>query len=257
MIYRLKSITLGMLCFLFAFPFLFLLLLSLTNHWQFPDLVPVQLGLRNWFALFSVNSDLFAGLLLSLAISLSVAFLATGIGFITSRAVAFHPRNYQLLFAAYFPYILSPVIYAACIYFFFVKFGLAGSVGGVILAQFTIAYPFSVILFSGYWSNRLNSMEQLSATLGGNAFQTFFRVIIPVSRSMLLVCFFQTFLISWFEYGLTTIIGVGKIQTLTVKVFQYIREANPYYAAVASCLLILPPAILLWLNKTYVFKKPA
>lgn len=248
---RLKTITSGLLCILFVFPFLFLFFLSLINNWQYHP------TLRNWSVLFYTNSDLLKGLYLSLFVSIAVSFLATVLGFVTSRAVTYHHRNRYLLFAAYLPYILSPVVYAACIYFFFVIFELAGTTHGVVLGQFIIAYPFSVIFFSGYWNHRLRSMEQLSATLGGNTIQTFFRVIIPVSRPMLLVCFFQTFLISWFEYGLTTIIGVGKIQTLTVKVYQYINEANPFYAAVASCLLILPPAILLWANKTFVFKKPA
>jgi len=134
---------------------------------------------------------------------------------------------------------------------------MAGTAIGVIVGHFLIAYPFSVIFFSGYWGERIRSMEQLVATLGGNSFQALTRVVIPISKSMLLVCFFQTFLISWFEYGLTTIIGVGKVQTLTVKVYAYISEANMYHAALSSCLLILPPVVLLWINKRYIFKKPA
>lgn len=101
----------------------------------------------------------------------------------------------------------------------------------------------------------MRSMEQLVATLGGNTWQTYIKVLLPVAKGALLVCFFQTFLISWFEYGLTTIIGVGKVQTLTVKVFQYISEANIFYAALASCLLVAPPIVLLWINKRFVFVK--
>jgi putative spermidine/putrescine transport system permease protein len=80
-------------------------------------------------------------------------------------------------------------------------------------------------------------------------------VVLPVALPQLLVCFFQTFLISWFEYGLTTIIGVGKVQTLTLKVYQYIGEANIFYAALSSCIIVFPPAIFLWINKRFVFSK--
>ncbi len=72
---------------------------------------------------------------------------------------------------------------------------------------------------------------------------------------MLLICFFQTFLISWFQYGLTLLIGAGKVQTLPIKVYDYVNEANIFYAAMASCLLILPPAALLWVNKRFVFNE--
>jgi putative spermidine/putrescine transport system permease protein len=56
-------------------------------------------------------------------------------------------------------------------------------------------------------------------------------------------------LISWFEFGFTNFIGVGKVQTLTIKVYQFVLEANPYLAALASCLLLFPPILLLWRKK--------
>jgi putative spermidine/putrescine transport system permease protein len=248
---KLKYILFAGICSVFVFPFLFLPWLSLANNSSDRPLF------SNWSTLFSAHSSLMQGFVLSLTISIAVAMLATALGFVISRTIAFHQHSTRLLFAAYLPYIFSPVIYAACIYYFFVKFGLAGTSVGVVVAQFMIAFPFSVILFSGYWNQQLKAMEQLAATLGSRPAQTFLRVLIPVSRPMLLVCFFQTFLISWFEYGLTAIIGVGKIQTLTIKVYQYVNEANPHYAAVASCLLIVPPAIFLWFNKRYLFKKPS
>ena len=116
-----------------------------------------------------------------------------------------------------------------------------------------IAYPFAVIICTGHWNEELRSMEQLVLTLGGSQIDAYKRVILPVSKGILLVCFFQTFLISWFEYGLTTLLGVGKVQTLTLKVYQFVNEANPYLAALASWLLFIPPAILLWINKRFVF----
>jgi len=241
---------------LFLFPFVFLFMLSFAAGWSYPHILPDTFTADHWRGLFSFQTGILDGLLLSLIISIAVGGAVTALGFITSRAIAFHRMRSQLILFAYLPYVLSPVVYAACLYFFFVKFGLAGSVGGVILAQFLIAYPFSVIFYSGYWSDRLHSLEQLAATLGGNTFQTFTRVIIPISKPMLLMCFFQTFLISWFEYGLTTVIGVGKVQTLTVKVYAYLSEANIYYAALCSCLLIAPPLVLLWVNKRYIFKSP-
>ncbi|WP_204314462.1 hypothetical protein, partial [Klebsiella aerogenes] len=71
--------------------------------------------------------------------------------------------------------------------------------------------------------------------LGGTNIVALTSVIIPLSKPLLLVCFFQCFLISWFEYGLTSVIGYGKIQTLTIKVYQFLTEANIYYAALSCC----------------------
>lgn len=236
------------------FPFIFLLVLSFGQNWRFPALLPSVWTTDNWDFLLAAQSDLGQSLVRSLGVSGSIAFVATGLSFFTAKHIAYHRLRERLLTVAYFPYVFAPVVLAATLQFYFIRLGLAGKVGGVMLAQLFIAYPFGVIFFTAFWNERMRAMEQLSATLGGNAWQTFRWVLLPAAKGALLVCFFQTFLISWFEYGLTTLIGVGKVQTLTVKVFQYIGEANIFYAALASVLLVLPPVALLWVNKRVLFK---
>jgi len=147
------------------------------------------------------------------------------------------------------------VVFAVCLSYFFLKLGIFGSATGVIIAQYMISFPYALIFFSSFWGQRTKSYEELVATLGGNRWQAYLKVLLPLAKGMLLICFFQTFLISWFEYGLTSIIGVGKVQTLTVKVFLFIKEANFYYGALSCCLLIFPPVLLLYINKRYVFNK--
>lgn len=255
MTYKSAKIATAVLAAVVAFPFAYLLVLSLATSWRFPEIFPRHLSFTNWQGLFAGQKNLLRSFALSIGVSTAVAFSVTAAGFITSKHIAYHRHRGHLLLLAYFPFILSPVIYAAFIYFYFVTFGLTGNAGGVILGQILIAYPFSVILFSGYWNAPLKALEDLVATLGGNALQTYLKVLVPMAKGMLLVCFFQTFLISWFEYGLTSLIGVGKIQTLTLKAFQYLNEANVYYAAVSGCLLLAPPTFLLWINKRFIFTK--
>jgi len=250
-----KQILAYLLAIVLVFPVGYLLLLSLSKGWVFPHVPPPELSFLHWSQLINGSSGLLTSLVLSLVISFSVATLATLGGFITSRHIAYHPRRRLWMLLSYFPFLLSPVIYAALIYFYFVRYNASGHLGGVILAQLLITYPYAIILFSGFWNKRLEHMQQLVTTLGGNTRHIYRRVLIPMARGLLLVCFFQTFLISWFEYGLTTIIGVGKVQTLTLKVFQYINEANFYQAALSSFLLILPPLLLLYFNKRYIYRK--
>jgi putative spermidine/putrescine transport system permease protein len=51
------------------------------------------------------------------------------------------------------------------------------------------------------------------------------------------------------------LIGVGKVQTLTVRVFEYVNEANSYLAALSGVLLFVPPLLLLYVNKRFVFNQ--
>lgn len=239
----------------FLFPVAYLLLLSLAESWIYPSLFPDGLTPRRWSALLSGNTELFYSLLLSLGVALSVATLSTMAGFFSSKYLAYHSRRSLWMKLSYFPFVLSPVVYAAVLYYYFIRTDLSGNLYGVIFGQLLITYPYAVILFSGFWSDRTRQMERLVETLGGGPWQSFRSVFLPMAKGLMLVCFFQTFLISWFEYGLTTVIGVGKVQTLTLKVFQYINEANFYNAALGSSLLVLPPVILLYFNRTYLYKK--
>jgi putative spermidine/putrescine transport system permease protein len=139
--------------------------------------------------------------------------------------------------------------------YLFLTMDLAGSIPGVILAHVMFAYGFSIIFFNAFWNARLKAMEDLVYTLGGTSAEAYRKVLLPVSTETLLICFFQTFLISWFQYGLTLLVGAGKVQTLPLKVFDFVNEANMYYAALASCLIVVPPLVLLWANKRFVFRR--
>ena len=245
------AVVVALIC---LFPFAFLFTLSLVESWPYPTLWPEQFSLQVWRSVVSGSADLTSSFFLSIGVSTSVALVSTLAGYMTGNYIAYHRRHRLLLFFAYVPFIMSPVILGTCLMYIYIKAQLTGNVAGVILSQVMFAYGFSIVFFSAFWNRRIKGLEDLVYTLGGNAWQAYTRVLLPVSKQALLLCFFQTFLISWFQYGLTLLIGSGKVQTLPVKVFEYVNEANVYYAAMASCLLVIPPAVLLWVNKRFVFK---
>lgn len=251
----LKKTAIAGLIALFVLPFCYLPALSLAAEWRYPDLFPSGWTLSHWIDLGASGGNWLTSALSSLLLALGVGLLSTSLGFLTARQLSAHPKRQWWLTLAYLPYVFSPVIYAHCIKFFFNISGISGTFAGVLLAQFILTYPFAMLLFFNHFDDRMRAMEELTYTLGGNARVAFWRVMVPVSRSILLICFFQTFLISWFEYGLTSVIGLGQVRTLTIAVFQYIGEANQYVAALASCLVSMPPLILLWLNQRFILKE--
>lgn len=236
-----------------GFPLLFLLILSLGKNWAFPNLFPAEIALANWQIIQDTETNFFSLFLYSLVLSMIVAFMVTVCSFVISKSIAYSKNKTIYLILAYIPYLLSPVILAVLFHYFFIITNLTGTLLGVIIAQFLVSFPFGIIIFMSFWNDKIKAIEELSYTLGSSNNQTYLKIILPLSTNILLLCFFQIFLISWFEYGLTTIIGTGKVKTLTLSVFKFINEANVFYAAFASILLVIPPMILVYINKKMLF----
>ena len=253
---RVKQIALWIYVGFIIFPFVFLLVLSLATDWRYPQVLPSAIGLTNWDTMIGGQSDLIGSFALSMILSLLVAMSSTFLGLWVSRYVAYHNYRKELTLLMYFPYVIAPVVLGSCLTYFFIKMDLYGHFGGVLLAQMLVAFPYAVIFFTSFWGEQTKGYEELVATLGGSTLQGFQQVILPLAWPMISICFFQTFLISWFEYGLTSIIGVGKVETLTVKVFLYIKESNFYYGALACVLLMLPPVMMVYFNRSIVLQKP-
>lgn len=251
----LRRIVYFFLIVLIFLPVAVLLVLSFGEHWVFPDILPENFNRQTWLRLFSTESELTQSLGLSIAVSLCVAFFSTLMAFVFSRVVSTSQYKNYYISLAYLPYILSPVVLGVLWHYFAIVMGLNASFIGVVSAQFLICFPFGFIILSSFWTRHISNYEELSVTLGSSEWFRFKKVIFPLAKPILGLCFFQCFLISWFDYGLTQLIGGGQVKTLTLAVFSFINEANIFLAALASLLLIIPPMTLLFFNKKIMLKR--
>ena len=243
------------LVLLFALPFALLGLLAVGENWRFPAVLPPGYSLDTLRSLVAADNDLLAGLGRSLLLAVTVAGVATAGGFVLARAMARSRWAARWEAASYLPYALPPVLLAVLIQPFIIRLHLSGSLGGVLLGLLLVALPFATLLLRSFWSRQATEYEQLARTLGCTPRQALRRVLLPLAWPLLRTTFFQTFLLGWFDFGLTNVLSVGKVRTLTVQVFTYVGEANAPLAAVASLLLLLPPALLLLANKSALLRK--
>lgn len=238
-----------------ALPLMVLVLLSLGQGWRYPGLIPQQPGAQPWLTDIWTGGALAQSIAVSVIIALTVAAVATAGGFVTGRLMAYGPKARRLLFLAYLPYAISPVIFAIPLMFLFFVTGLAGTLVGVIIAHLMLAYAFATIFFTAFWSPRMKAFEDLTASLGATPIQIWRDGLMPLARRALGLCFFQAFLISWFQYGLTLLLGTGRVQTLTIKVYAYVGEADIQLAAASGLLLAGAPLILLIVRRRTLFRR--
>ncbi|RYU78334.1 ABC transporter permease [Hymenobacter persicinus] len=247
----------ALLGLLLALPFVLLGLLALAEQWRWPAALPPAYSLTAVRSLLgATDNDLLAGLGRSLLLAGTVAVLATGGGLAVARALARSTRSARWEAASYLPYALPPVLLATLIQPFIIRLHLSGSGVGVLLGLLLVALPYATLLLRSFWTPQVAEYESLARTLGCTSAQAFRRVLLPLAWPRLRTALFQTFLLAWFDFGLTNVLSVGKVRTLTVQVFAYVGEANSQLAAVASLLLLLPPALLLWLNRPALLRRP-
>ncbi len=237
-------------------PMAVLVYLSVQQAWRFPRLFSGEWTLQHWAATVQGQNMLLSSLGISLLLSGSVALFAAISGFVVSAAVMRQKQARRWLSLAYFPYLIAPVVFAAMLQFYFVRMGWSGTLGGVVLAQYLFVFPYAVLFFSGFWTDQMRRLTSQARTLGASNREVWLRLLWPLGRPVLVMGLFQCFLLSWFEYGLTRLLGVGKVQTLTIQTVLYVQEANPHLAAVASLLMIIPALLLLLLNRQMLLREP-
>jgi putative spermidine/putrescine transport system permease protein len=248
---RLLAAAFGMACVL---PAVFILALSFVKRWEAGVVLPAEWHVAHWRAA-AEDTSLLQSIVVSVLISSGVAAISTAIGFVTSHTFALHPHKHRVMLLAYIPFAMSPVIFGASAHIVFIKLGLAGSIAGVIMAQTMFGCAFAVIILSSFWNPQIEALQDLARTLGASHNQVLRRVLLPVAREFLLLAFVQTFLLSWFQYGLTLVIGGGVVQTLPLLVYSAINEANPYYAAVSASILVLPAIVMVFINKRFLLQR--
>jgi len=217
-----------------------LFLLSMGAGWTFPCLAPDRIDWSPWKELLAGSGAFARALATSLCAALPVGLCATVLGLAASRSLRRRANPQLGLAVAYLPFVLSPVVVGVCLYALLIRLGLAGSMAGVALAQCLFATAFATVFFSEFWDPRATEAEQLVATLGGGELAIWRHAILPRAGGLILVCFFQTFLFSWLDYGLALFIGGGRVPTLTLLLFAYIREGSVNMAALSALLLLIP-----------------
>jgi len=236
----LRKLTYISVGFLLLFPLLALAYLSIVSNWMFPQLIHSNFTFRYWIETFSSSNTLLNSFVTSLLVAFCIALVATTFGFVVSLYIMFHSQQKKMLSLAFYPYLISPVIFGAMLNYYFIRINLTGTLSGILFAQWLYIFPYSILLFSTFWNDRIKQLTFQAFTLGASKYQSFIKILIPLAKPWLLLCFIQCFLISWFEYGITKVIGLGKINTLPIETMKFINEANPHLAAVSAGLMIFP-----------------
>jgi ABC-type spermidine/putrescine transport system, permease component II len=237
-------------------PMLILPFWSFAGRWPWPGILPEGLTLRGMEELFSNSSDLLSVVLSSIALSLTVAFLAAVIGAMTARAMVLYPLKGKGLvsFAAVLPIIVPGTAFAMGIHVVFIYMGLEDTFIGVVLVHLIYALPYTVNIMTDVTAMIGNELEQQGQVLGVPPFRAFCHITLPLIMPGMVSSASMAYIISFSQYFLTLMVGGGKVKTLSVVMVPFIQGGDRTIASSYAFLFVLS-AFIVFLLLEIVLKR--
>lgn len=190
----------------------------------------------------------------SLIVGSGTTILATVLGMAASLGL----RNRNILFLGVartlflLPMVVPAVVLGVGMQVLFVKFGIASSYIGVIVAHTVVAIPFVVVSITGALAGIDGRVELAAESLGASPFTVFRKVTLPLAMPGVLSGAVLAFATSLDEVVLTLFVAGPNQRTLARQMFSTIREnISPAIAAAAFVFIVgtILIAFVLYLSK--------
>ncbi|WP_219413696.1 ABC transporter permease [Pseudonocardia nigra] len=229
-----------------------LLLWAGTGQWRHPALLPQELSARGLQLV--LDPAVREALATSAVIAGSVAALAAVIGCAAGRALGSYsfPGRRAVQFLLLAPAIVPTIAVTLGIQVFFLRYGLADTVAGVVLVHLVPTVPYVSLVMGAAFANLDPGLEEQARVLGAGPVRRLLLVTLPAVRPGLVVAAFFAFLISWSEYILTLLVGGGAVRTLPLLLFAAIGAADHTAAAALALVIALPPLVLVGLTARHL-----
>jgi putative spermidine/putrescine transport system permease protein len=144
------------------------------------------------------------------------------------------------------PLIVPVIIIAIGMFSLFVRWKIAGSIVGLVLAHTALAVPFVVINVATSLRTIDRNLELAAMNLGADPLRTFRRVTLPLILPGVLAGGLFAFITSWDEVVVSIFLTTARFRTLPVEMWEQVRQVvDPTVAAVATTLLAVTTSLLL------------
>lgn len=138
------------------------------------------------------------------------------------------------------PLILPHVVLGAALLQYGAAIGLTRSFGALLVGHVVIIVPFVLRAVLPQLTDDQRSLEEASADLGAGPAATFFLVTLPQIRSGIVSGAIFAFIASWINVELSIFNTTAELQTIPVKLFNYVQYTiDPTIAAVSSITILV------------------
>ena len=243
----LRLVALGLTACVILGPLLSLAVWSLAERWTYPAAWPQRLGFRYWSRMLTADflDPLKTGLGIAILVTAAALLCAIPLGYALARLT--FPGRTLVLLAFLLPQAFPqlPVFAAATREFY--RWGLAGTVGGVVLVHLVGGLVFAVWTMTAVFRAIDPALDEAAHNLGASATRAFLTVSLPLSVPGIVASALLVFLYSLDEFTGTLLVGAPFVTTLPVYMYTASQGYELQIASVTALVLMVPGAILLLL----------
>lgn len=198
----------------------------------------------------------------ALQVSLLVAAIATAISLVIGTLAAFAIVRHKFRGKQFFEFLfMTPLVFPAIVLAVALSMVL-GSVGllrnfwGLVIAHVIITVPYIVRTVGATLSEIDIAYEEAAATLGANAFRTFFLVTLPMLRPGLIAGAVFSAIMSFDEFTVSLFLVGPGVMTLPLEIYHYTEfQMDPTVAAISTMLLGVTALIIIVIERSIGLKK--
>lgn len=236
-------------CFLFL-PILIVIPVSFTpkRYLSWPG---SEWSLRHYQSLVG-EDGWYESILDSMLVATSAAVLALALG--TLFAVANWRLNNgftrRMRIMMLLPMIVPPIVHAVAFYQAWATLGLLDTYLGLILVHTMKALPFVILAVSASLVNLDPRLEQASRSLGANARETLFLVLLPQIKPGMIAGAIFAFITSWDEIIVAIFLTSRSVYTLPKRIWDGIFDnVDPAIASIGTIMIVLTCIALYFRDK--------
>ncbi len=142
--------------------------------------------------------------------------------------------------------MVPPAVLAVPIFALWGLWGIEDGRLGLVLFYTALNLPFAIWLLIGFIRQIPVELEEAAIVDGANAFQVFFRILLPLMRAGFAVAAIFTFRIAWNEFILALILTNRFTRTLPVQTTLFLTEQGVEWGPVMAMgsILVVPPLVI-------------
>lgn len=240
---------------------LFPLVIVISTSFKMPNdvfnlqIIPTNPTLRNYQ--FVLSGDF----LTWLGNSLKIGAMTTAVGVAFSAPAAYAVSRWRfigkqgLLVMFLITQMFPAVLLIVPLYILFAQLNLLDNIFGLVIAYATTAVPFSVWMLKNFFDTVPKELDEAARVDGLGPFQTFWRVVLPLTIPGIAVVAFFNFMTAWNEFMFAyTFLQSDSNLTLAVGIQRYVHEfgADWHYLTAAAVLVTIPVLVIFIWTQRYL-----